>query len=277
MTARLEQRFGALRQRGEKGVLPYITAGDGGLDTTLEVMRALERAGAAGIELGLPFSDPIADGPALQAAAQRALEAGTTLERVLDVVRRFRVESELPLVLMTYANPLVRRGLARACGQLAEAGLDGVLVVDLPLEEAAPLLDAARAVELAVIFFASPTSSDERIRRAARASRGYLYAIGRLGVTGRRTALDESTLAFLRRVRELSGDLAVAAGFGIAAPEQVRAVHAEADLAIVGTALVEHVHRAASSGSRTDPARAAAAAEEFLRPMTLAPASQRLP
>ncbi len=273
MSARLEQRFGALRQRGEKGVLPYITAGDGGLDTTLEVMRALERAGAAGIELGLPFSDPIADGPALQAAAQRALEAGTTLERVLDVVRRFRVESELPLVLMTYANPLVRRGLPRACGLLHEAGFDGVLVVDLPLEEAAPVLDAARAVELAAIFFASPTSSDERIRRAARASRGYLYAIGRLGVTGRRTALDESTLAFLRRVRELSGDLAVAAGFGIASPDQVRAVHAEADLAIVGTALVEHIHRAASTGSRTDPALAAAAAEEFLRPMTLAPAS----
>jgi tryptophan synthase alpha chain len=273
VTARLEQRFAAFRQRGEKGVLPYITAGDGGLDTTLEVMRALERAGAAGIELGLPFSDPIADGPALQAAAQRALECGTALEGVLGIVRRFRMESELPLVLMTYANPLVRRGLERACGLLAEAGLDGVLVVDLPPEEAGTLLEAARASQLAPIFFASPTSDDERIRRAARASRGYLYAIGRLGVTGRRTALDQATLDFLRRVRALCGELAVAAGFGIATPEQVRAVHAAADLAIVGTALVEHVHRASASGSRADPARAAAAAEEFLRPMTLAPAS----
>ena len=272
MSARLEQRFAGLRQRGEKGVLPYITAGDGGLDTTLEVLRALERAGAAGVELGLPFSDPIADGPALQAAAQRALEAGTTLEAVLDTVRRFRAESELPLVLMTYANPLVRRGLERACGLLAEAGLDGVLVVDLPLEEAAPLLEAARACELAPIFFASPTSSDERIQRAARASRGYLYAIGRLGVTGRRTALDPSTLGFLGRVRALSAELPVAAGFGLATPEQVRAVHTAADLAIVGTALVEHIHRASASGARPDPERAAAAAEAFLRPMTLAPA-----
>lgn len=273
MTARLEQRFGALRQRGDKGVLPYITAGDGGLDTTLEVLRALERAGAAGIELGLPFSDPIADGPALQAAAQRALQGGTTLEGVLDVVRRFRADSDLPLVLMTYANPLVRRGLERACGLLSDAGLDGVLVVDLPPEEAAPLLEAARASDLAPIFFAAPTSSDERIRRACSISRGYLYAIGRLGVTGRHTALDESTLGFLRRVRSLSGELAVAAGFGLATPEQVRAVHVEADLAIVGTALVEHIHRASAGGTRPDPEQAAAAAEAFLRPLTLAPAT----
>ena len=273
MSLRLEQRLIELRSRGEKGVLPYVTAGDGGLDTTLEVLRALERAGAAGIELNLPFSDPIADGAALQAAAQCALEAGTTFDSVLETVRRFRTESELPLVLMTYANPLVRRGLESACGRMIEAGLDGVLIVDLPVEEAGPLLAAADATGLAPIFFVFFTSADDRIRASAQASRGYLYAIGRLGVTGARTALDESTLAFLRRVRALAGELPVAAGFGIATPEQVRAVHAEADLAIVGTALVEHVHRASTAGGRPDPARAAAAAESFLRPMTLAPAS----
>jgi len=273
VTRRLEQRLRTLRARGEKGVLPYVTAGDGGLDTTLEVLRALERAGAAGIELGLPFSDPIADGAALQAAAQRALEAGTTLDGVLETVGRFRAESELPLVLMTYANPLVRRGLRSACGRLAQAGLDGVLIVDLPVEEAEPLLSAADATDLAPIFFASPTSDDDRIRASAQASRGYLYAIGRLGVTGAQTVLGETTLGFLRRVRALAGELPVAAGFGIATPEQVRAVHAEADLAIVGTALVEHVHRASTAGDRPDPAAAGAAAEQFLRPMTLAPTS----
>jgi tryptophan synthase alpha chain len=271
MSARLERRLADLRARGERGVLPYVTAGDGGLDTTLEVLRALERGGAAGIELGLPFSDPIADGAPLQAAAQRALEAGTTLDGVLDTVRRFRAESELPLVLMTYANPLVRRGLERACGMLAEAGLDGVLVVDLPVEESAPLRAAADASGLAPVFFASPTSDDDRIRAAAQASRGYLYAIGRLGVTGRRTALDEGTLAFLRRVRALAGELPVAAGFGIATPEQVRAVTVEADLAIVGTALVEHVHRAATASGRPDPAAAARAAEQFLRSLAPVP------
>ena len=271
MRNRLEERLETLRSRGEKGILPYITAGDGGLDTTLEVLRALERAGAVGIELGLPFSDPIADGPLLQAAAQRALEAGTTFDRVLATVRTFRAESELPLVLMTYANPLVRRGLERACGQLAEAGLDGVLVVDLPVDEAGPLLATTRVTGLAPIFFASPTSDDGRIRSAAQASRGYLYAIGRLGVTGRRTELDAATLAFLRRVRGLCGELCLAAGFGLATPEQVRSVHSVADLAIVGSALVEHIQRALASSPRPDPLRAAAAAEEFLKPMTLAP------
>ena len=271
MSERLTRHLSALRARGEKGVLPYVTAGDGGLETTLEVLRALEHAGAAGIELGLPFSDPIADGAVLQAAAQRALEAGTTLDGVLDLVRRFRAESQLPLVLMTYANPLVRRGLERALGMLAEAGLDGVLVVDLPVEEADELLVVADANGLAPIFFASPTSDDGRIRAAAGASRVYLYAIGRLGVTGRRTQLDQATLGFLRRVRALAGDLPVAAGFGIATPEQVRAIHAEADLAIVGSALVEHVHRVMNAAPRPDPAAAAVAAEQFLRSLTPLP------
>jgi len=271
MSARLERRLAELRASGVRGVLPYVTAGAGGLETTLEVLRALERGGAAGIELGLPFSDPIADGPSLQAAAQRALEAGTTLDGVLDTVRRFRAESDLPLVLMTYANPLVRRGLGRACAMLADAGLDGVLVVDLPVEESPPLLAAAEAAELAPVFFASPTSDDDRIRAAVRASRGYLYAIGRLGVTGRRTELDGATLAFLRRVRTLAGDLPVAAGFGIATAEQVRAVTAEADLAIVGTALVERIHRAAGARGRPDPVAAARAAEEFLRSLSPVP------
>ncbi len=272
MKNRLEQRLGTPRPRGGRGVVPYVTAGDGGMDTTFAVLHALERSGAVAIELGLPFSDPIADGAILQAAAQRALASGTTFEGLLALVRRFRATSELPLCLMTYANPLFRRGIARALSQLADAGIDGLLVVDLPPDEARVLTDAAKVSGLAPIFFASPTSDDERVRSAAAASRGYLYAIGRLGVTGERMRLDEATLAFLRRVRKLSAGLPVAAGFGIATPDQVRAVLTEADLAVVGSALVECIHAATAEGGRIDPQRAAEAAEGFLRTLTGDPA-----
>ncbi len=243
------------------------------MDTTLAVQQALERSGAVAIELGLPFSDPIADGAILQSAAQRALAAGTTLEGLLALVRRFRATSELPLCLVTNANPLVRRGIAQALNQLADAGIDGLLVVDLPLEEAGVMTDAAKASGLAPIFCASPTSDDERMRAAAAASRGYLCAISRLGVSGERTRLDEGTLAYLRRVRKLSAGLPVAAGFGLATPEQVRAVLTEVDLAVVGSALVERVNAATVSGGRIDPQRAAEAAEGFLRSLAPDPAA----
>ncbi len=268
MKNRLEQRLSSLRPRETRRVVPYVTAGDGGPEATLAILHALERAGAPAIELGLPFSDPIADGATLQAAAQRALAAGMTFEGLLSLARRFRASSELPLCLMSYANPLVRRGIARALEQLSEAGIDSLLVVDLPPEEAGPWTEAARVCGLAPIFFASPTSDDERVRAAAESSRGYLYAIGRLGVTGARTRLDERSLAFLRRVRKLSSGLPVAAGFGLATPEQVASVLAEADLAIVGSALVERIQAAASAGGRLDPRLAAEAAEEFLRELT---------
>jgi tryptophan synthase alpha chain len=264
MTNRLVRALHGLRARGGRGLIPYVTAGDGGMDLTLEVLSALERAGACAAELGLPFSDPIADGPILQAAAQRSLERGTTLEGVLGAAREFRASSELPLVLMSYANPLARRGWARSAELVAAAGVDGLIVVDLPPEEAGALLSAAGAGSLATVFFAAPTSSDERVRAAARASRGFLYAIGRLGVTGGPTAVDRELLGFLERMRGLAGTLPVAAGFGIRSAEQLRAVHSVVELAIVGSALVERVHGSWAGRGAPAAAPAAAAAESFL-------------
>jgi len=266
---RLEERLERMRSRGERGLAPYVTAGDGGLATTLEVLRALDGAGAACVELGVPFSDPIADGPVLQAAAERGLAAGTGLDGILEMVREFRsgsggsAGSDLPVALFCYANPLVRRGWEEACRQAARAGVDALLVPDLPVEEGGPMRAAALSAGLCPVFFVAPTTSQARLEAAAGASRGFLYAIGRFGVTGAPTELDASTLSFLRRVKEHCA-LPLAVGFGIGTPEQVATVLGEADLAVVGSALVQHVHEAASKGADF-VAAAAHAACAFLR------------
>lgn len=257
-------RLAVMRERGERGLAPYVTAGDGGLETTLVVLRALERAGAACVELGLPFSDPIADGPVLQAASDRALAAGTTFEGVLAMLARFREESSMPVAIMSYANPLLRRGWEASVRAIRSAGGDALLVADLPVEEADAMRAAADAAGLDPIFFVSPTTSDERMTRAIEASRGFVYAIGRFGVTGERTALDPGAQAFLARVRERSNGLPVAVGFGIATAEDVRAAVEHADLAIVGSALVQRIHEAFVAGGGR-PAVAAQAAEDFAR------------
>jgi tryptophan synthase alpha chain len=264
---RLERRLAALRAEGRRGIAPYVTAGDGGPETTLAVLRALEREGAACAELGVPFSDPIADGPKLQAAHQRALEAGTTLDGVLETLARLRrgsdgaPASDLPVVLMSYANPLLRRGWQRACEEIASAGGDALLVADLPVEEGEALLEPARRAGLCPIFFAAPTSGDERILRAAAWSRGFLYVIGRTGVTGAPTELDQGFQGFVARVRALAGELPLGVGFGIDGPEAVARAVRHADLAIVGSALAVHVHRTA--GGKAELAGPAAA--DFLR------------
>jgi tryptophan synthase alpha chain len=264
VTNRLEAVVAALAARGAIGVAPYVTAGDGGLARTLAVLHGLEQAGAACVELGVPFSDPIADGPLLQAAAQRALEAGTTLDGVLDVVRAYRAEGgRLPLLAFSYLNPLLRGGLARTAARLAEAGLDGTLVPDLPVEEADELRAASAAHGLAPVFFATPTTSDARIAAASRASRGFLYVIGRTGITGAATALGGDALAFLARARA-HADKPLGVGFGIRSAEQIAALRGHASLAIVGTALVQHIHDAAQGAA--DPLAAArAAAMSFVR------------
>jgi tryptophan synthase alpha chain len=267
---RLQERLSALRVEKRCGLAPYVTAGDGGMETTLAVLRALDRASAACIELGLPFSDPVADGPVLQAAAERAIASGASFDRVLDLIARFRREppiGETPIVLMGYANPLLRRGWDASCRALAEAGADGVLVADLPIEEGAPLAAAAERAGIAAIFFAAPTTADERLAAAARMSRGFLYAIGRLGVTGARAEIDPAQGAFLDRVRVAAGDLPIAVGFGLSTADQVRAVAGHADLAIVGSAMVDRIHRAFTA-SGGDASAAARAAEDFARELT---------
>jgi tryptophan synthase alpha chain len=258
---RLVSRLADLRARGERGLAPYVTAGDGGLETTLAVLRALDAAGSACVELGLPFSDPIADGPVLQAAADRALAAGTTFEGVLATIARFREASAMPVALMTYANPLLRRGWEDSARAIARAGGDALLVADLPVEEGEAMRTAADAAGLAPVFFVSPTTSDERMGRAIAASRGFVYAIGRFGVTGARAQLGSEAQAFLERVRSRSNGLPVAVGFGIAGAEDVAAAVEHADLAIVGSALVQRTHEAfASSGGKPEAAAQAAGA-----------------
>lgn len=250
-------------ERGVRGLAPYVTAGDGGLAATLAVLRALATVrGVACVELGLPFSDPIADGPVLQAAHERALAARTTLGGILECLREFRAESALPVVVMTYANPLVRRGWKESCRAIADAGADGVLVADLPVEEGADMAAAAEEAGLCPIFFVAPTTSDERMRRAISSSRGFVYAIGRFGVTGTGARLDGAAEGFLRRVRSAAGELPVAVGFGISTSRDVAAVTRVADVAIVGSALVQRVHEAFERGGRR-PEAAADAAREF--------------
>lgn len=260
---RLEQVTSALASAGRCGIAPYVTAGDGGLDRTLAVLHALEDAGAACVELGVPFSDPIADGPVLQAAAQRALDGGTTLDGILDLVRRYRdAGGKLPILAFSYVNPLLRRGAAVTARALADAGADGLLVPDLPVEEGSELREAALEVGLAPVFFVTPTTSDVRVRRAAEASRGFLYVIGRTGITGASTDLGAETQQFLARVKELS-DVPLGVGFGLRTPEQVAVVARHASLAIVGSALVAHIHEAAQ-GTQDPNTAAARAAHDFV-------------
>jgi tryptophan synthase alpha chain len=228
-----------LNQRG--GLVPYLTAGDGGLDYTLDCLRACAAADVALVELGVPFSDPMADGPLLQAAAQRSLENGTDLKGILDVVRRFRMESDLPIALFTYANPLYRMGLPEAALALKSAGVDGVLVPDLPLEESECMREAMNAEGLTLTLFVAPSTSSERLDRIAALSQGFLYVIGRMGVTGRSTEAGSSE-ALLERVKTRS-QCPVGLGFGLRSPEQVATALKSADLAIVGSALVDHLHQ----------------------------------
>lgn len=262
---RLEATIAALVDQDACGIAPYVTAGDGGLERTLDVLHGLEQAGASCVELGVPFSDPIADGPILQAAAQRSLEAGTSVDGILDLISRFRsAGGSLPILLFSYSNPLFVRGLEGATRELADAGADGLLVPDLPVEELEPWSAAAVATGLAPIGFVTPTTSPARVVRAAQASRGFVYVIGRTGITGARTNLaDETTQAFLARTRATS-TLPLGVGFGIHSSDQVAAIAPHATLAIVGSALVRHLHEVAEGGG--DPAEAAAAFVTGLRP-----------
>ena len=197
----------------------------------------LEEAGADVLELGVPFSDPLADGPVIQRSSERALARGVTLEGVLGAVRRIRKRSELPLLLFSYFNPLLQRGLERLASEAAEAGVDGVLVTDLPPEEAGDWIQAARGADLDTVFLASPTSPAGRLRRVAEASRGFIYAISRTGVTGERQALSAEAAPLVERLRGLT-NVPVALGFGLSTPEQVAEAGRVADGVVVGSALV---------------------------------------
>jgi tryptophan synthase alpha chain len=225
------------RSRGRAAFIPFLTAGDPSLDRTVEAALALEAAGADVLELGVPFSDPLADGPVIQRSSERALARGVTLEGVLDAVRRIRERSALPLLLFSYFNPLLQRGLERLAREAADAGVDGVLVTDLPPEEAGDWIRAARAAAVDTVFLAAPTSPPERLRRVAEASRGFVYAISRTGVTGERQALSDEARPLVERLRRLT-EVPVALGFGLSTPDQVAEAASVADAVVVGSALV---------------------------------------
>lgn len=256
-TSRIDARFRELRERGAKGLVVYLTAGDPTLEDTGRLLTAVERAGADVIELGVPFSDPLADGPVIQRASERALRAGATLRKILEWLPRWREAAKAPLILFSYYNPVLQYGLETFARDASRAGADGALMVDLTPEEAEPYLHALRGQNLDTVFLASPTSTDERLARVAKASTGFLYLVSRLGVTGEREQISTSVRPLVQRARGVT-PLPLAVGFGLSNPAQVREVQALADAAVVGSAVVHAIEERYPSGG-------AAAIEQFVR------------
>ena len=244
--SRLAAAFDRMRASGRPGLVTYVTAGDPNLERSGEILQALDNAGADVLEVGVPFSDPLADGPVIQRAAERALAAGTTLSGVLDLVERVRPAIKAPLVIFSYANPILRMGAERFADRARSAGVDGVLVLDLPIEEADAFQGTMTRRDIDTIFLLSPTTSDERIRKASALGSGFLYAISRLGVTGARDNVADGAREMVARIRACSA-LPVAIGFGISKPEHVREVGRWADAAVVGSALVKMIADAGGS------------------------------
>ena len=223
-------------------LVAYVTCGDPDLTTTREVVLAAIDAGAEVIELGVPFSDPLADGPVIQRASQRALQRGTSLSDVIKLANDVRKRSQAGLIIFSYLNPVVRMGLVRFSVAAKDAGVDGALITDLPVEESNEYLREMRKAQLATVFLAAPTSTDQRLQRIAQVSTGFIYAVSRTGVTGARQQLPEDASELVRRLRKYT-KLPIAVGFGISTPEQFAAVGEFADAAVVGSAIVETIER----------------------------------
>jgi tryptophan synthase alpha chain len=235
---RIEERFTQLRKAGTTGLVTYVTAGDPDLARSAEIIKRLDQAGADVLEIGVPFSDPLADGPVIQRATERALAAGTTLTNVLDMLKAIRPSISAPIVIFSYANPILRMGLDNFVSEARAAGVDGVLTLDMPPEEGETFRTAFSRAGIDTIFLLSPTTTAERIRRASELGSGFLYGISRLGVTGVRDSVDDSARQLAARVKSETR-LPLALGFGISRPEHVRAIGQWADAAVVGSALVK--------------------------------------
>jgi tryptophan synthase alpha chain len=237
---RIQKLFDRTHKAGRAALIAYVTAGDPSPERTPEIVAALERGGVDLIELGVPFSDPIADGPVIQRAAARALQAGTTVPKVLDIARAIRKHSETPLLLFTYLNPVLRYGLDKLACDAKAAGIDGCLLTDVSVEEAEPYVAAMRAAGLDTVFLAAPTSTERRLKLVAQYSTGFVYLVSRTGVTGERAALSESLAPLIEKMRTVT-KLPLAAGFGISTPEQSGAVAKMADGVVVGSAIVRQI------------------------------------
>ena len=241
-TGRIGRKFHSLEEASELGIVAYITAGDPTLAATEKIVLATAEAGADVIELGVPFSDPLADGPTIQRASERALRSGTTLAGVIELIRKIRLHSQVPLVLFSYFNPILQMGLEKFASAAASAGADGVLATDLTPEEAGDYRRILRGQGLDTIFLAAPTSTDARLKKISSASSGFLYLVSRMGVTGAREALPEELPALMRRVRRFT-PLPIAVGFGISLPTHVTLLGGIADAAVVGSALMAEVEK----------------------------------
>jgi tryptophan synthase alpha chain len=236
--SRTDDTFAALRRAGRTGLVTYVTAGDPGLELTADILARIDRAGGDVLEVGVPFSDPLADGPVIQRATERALAAGATLSGVLDMVQGVRARIRAPIIIFSYANPILRMGLTEFVQRARTAGVDGVLTLDLPPEEAVEFRSALAGAGIDTIFLLSPTTTAERIRRAASLGGGFLYGISRLGVTGVRESVADSARDLARRVRAETG-MPLALGFGLSQPDHIRTIGQWADAAVVGSALVK--------------------------------------
>jgi tryptophan synthase alpha chain len=245
----------AIKFAHKPGLVVYLTCGDPSLDISLEVALAAIGAGADVIELGVPFSDPVADGPVIQRASERALKHGTDLAGVLDIASQIRGQSKAGIIIFSYLNPILRFGVEKFCVAAVAAGVDGALVTDLPVEEAQDYLRLMKAHKLAPVFLAAPTSTDERLRAVAKNSRGFVYAISHTGITGTRQEVAGDAQSLVQRLRAFT-KLPVAVGFGVSTPEQFAEVGQFADAAVIGSAIVQRIEQNAG--------REAAAVSEFL-------------
>ena len=244
--SRIGKRFQKLAAEGRKGFIPFVTAGDPDLETSLLILHKLAELGADVIELGVPFSDPMADGPTIQRSSQRALCNGVTLADVVELARKFRDTNQMPLVLFSYLNPLLSYDFEKLSFDAADAGIDGILITDAVDDEAAEFSQQLEASGLDLISLIAPTTSDERLERIAKNSRGFLYAVSRAGVTGARQDVSSSASKLVERAREFT-DLPIAVGFGISTAEQISNVWSFADAAVVGSAIVKVIEESTDS------------------------------
>ena len=263
--SRIAETFAALKRLGRGGFIPFITAGDPDIATTELLLIELAAAGADIIELGVPFSDPVADGETIQRASERALRKGVTLRDVLTCVARAKQHIDVPIVLFSYFNPLLRFGEDRLANKAKEAGVDAVLVTDLIPEEAQTWIEILVQRDLEPIFLVAPTTSDQRLKEIARQARGFIYAVSRAGVTGTRDEMTGDAEALVKRVRSVS-DLPVAVGFGISTAEQIRQVWHFAEAAVIGSAIVREIEKLAGSADLVD--RIGEFARSLLAPKT---------
>lgn len=261
---RIDEKFAGLKSQGEAALIPFVTAGDPDLDATLQILRAVERGGADLIELGVPFSDPMADGLTIQRASERALQSGTTLPQILEMVRQLRRHSEVPLILFGYYNPFFRYGLKRFAHDLKAAGVDGILCVDLPPEESGELKRWTDAHGLDTIFLLAPTSDATRIRLVSEQGQGFIYYVSMMGVTGARKRFEADLRAQVTRVRRVTR-LPVGVGFGVSTPDQAAWIASFADAVVVGSALITQIEKA--KGWREKSKRAGAFVARLKRAM----------